>query len=145
MKKETLLLSFILTIILFSCNKDNCSSKLGFTLSYNLFDKINVNGDSYCSLVNKSLNLDEESILSMCKLKFNSGASYEHGAVIIEIIDKVSEEKFISIYRKLSITERKYLYNSIIFAGLEFTLNNKYKGFHISKAFPLLTTEFNKL
>jgi hypothetical protein len=145
MRRIAFLISFILYTIFYSCNKDNCSTKLGFTLSYNLFDDIDVNGDTYCDLVSKSLNDNEKSITELCKLKFNDGASYEHGAAIIEVINKISEKKFTAIFRKLDNEEKKYLYNSILFAGLEFTNNLNYKGKHISKAFPLLTREFEKI
>lgn len=145
MRKILFLFSFTLFTILCSCNKDNCSTKLGFTLSYNLFDEVDVNGDTYCDLVSKSLNSNETAIIELCKLKFNDGASYEHGAVIIEVINKISEKKFITIFNRLDDKEKKYLYNSILCAGLEFTTDEDYKGTHISKAFPFITKEFNKI
>lgn len=138
-RRISLFLALISIVICNSCNEDNCSVNVGFKLSYHLFENININGSTYCDLVNESFTGKLNSILALSRLKIEGGASYEHGAVLIEIIDKIGEKKYLKIFCQLNQEERKYLYYSIIFAGLDFTENLKYKNKSIDKVFPLLT------
>ncbi len=133
----------VLATVLFlhSCNTNNCSDKLGFELDYHLFDEININGKSYCDLVNEALKNDKESILELSTINVSDFASYQHGAVLIEVINKVTESEYLKIIKKLDDKERKAIYYSYIWAGLEFTPNPKYKKKTIEIAFPELTKQ----
>ena len=135
---------FIVLIIisLSYCNIDNCSDKIGFKLDYYLFDHIEVNGKSYCDLVNGALKGKKESVLELSKINIGDGASYEHGAVLIEVIDKLTELEYLKIINPLDVKERKAIYSSYVWAGLEFTRNPKYQKKRIEIAFPELTTMF---
>ncbi|MDH6310939.1 hypothetical protein M2451_003803 [Dysgonomonas sp. PFB1-18] len=80
----------IIILILFACNNDNCSKKLKYVkLNYYLFEHISLDGSSYCCLVNESLTSNENSILKLSKIEVSDGATYEHCAVLLEIIDKI--------------------------------------------------------
>lgn len=126
-----------ITLILNSCNIDNCSQQLGFKLDYHLFNEVNINGMSYCALVNKSLEGDKECILILSKLDVTDFASYQHGAVLIEVIDKITELEYLKLIEPLS-KKQKYAIYYKLWAGLEFTQNKRYKGKNIDTAFPIL-------
>lgn len=130
-----------IALLLYSCNTDNCSEKLGFKLDYHLFDDINVNGKSYCDLVNEAMKGDKECVLELSEVSVGDFASYQHGAVLIEIIDKISESEYLNIINQLDNKERRAIYYSYIWAGLEFTPNPKYKKKHIEIAFPELAKQ----
>ncbi len=130
-----------IALFLYSCNIDNCSDKLGFKLDYHLFDEINMNGKTYCVLVNEALKGDKESILELSKINVSDFATYQHGAVLIEVINKMTESEYLKIINQLDDKERKAIYYSYVWAGLEFTPNPKYKKKHIEIAFPELTKQ----
>ena len=130
---------FLILIVsfLYSCHSDNCSKNLSFELDYHLFEDININGKTYCELVNRALKGDKDSILNLSKISVGDFGSYQHGAVLIEIIDIVTIDKYLIIVSSLSEKEKKQLYYTI-WAGLEFTPNPKYEGKHIETIFPEL-------
>lgn len=127
----------IMVSFLYSCHSDNCSKKLSFELDYHLFEDIKINGKTYCELVNGALKGDKDSILNLSKISVGDFGSYQHGVVLIEIIDIVTVDKYLMIVSSLSEKEKKQLYYTI-WAGLEFTPNPKYKGKHIETIFPEL-------
>lgn len=139
MKRLSLIL--VITLLLHSCNSDNCSEKLGFKLDYHLFDDIKVNGMSYCDLVNGALEGDKECVLELSKISVSDFGSYQHGAVLIEVIDNLSESEYLKLINQLQIKERKAIYYSYVWAGLEFTPNPKYQKKRIEIAFPELTKQ----
>ena len=121
----------------YSCNIDTCSEKLPFKLDYHLFSHIEVNGDTYCEMVNKAFNNDDEIILVLSKMELYDFAAYQHGAVLIEIIDCYSEQKYCDLISRLSELEKKHIYYTVR-GGLEFTPNNKFQNKDIQDVFPLL-------
>jgi hypothetical protein len=130
----------LISLLLCSCNRDNCSSRLGFDLDYHLFAKVSIEGISYCDLVNKSLDGSEEAIIKLSKVQVYDGASYQHGAVLIEVIDRVSEQRYLSLIKQnMGEIGLQKIYYAALIGGLDFTINKKYKGKTIDKAFPILT------
>ncbi|MBK8968383.1 MAG: hypothetical protein IPM36_17305 [Lewinellaceae bacterium] len=107
-----------LALFLYSCNTDNCSDKLGFKIDYHLFDDIKIDGKSYCDLVNGAIKADKGCVLALSKVNVGDFASYQHGAVLIEVIDKLTEPEYLKIISKLDDKERKAIYYSYVWAGL---------------------------
>lgn len=138
---------FVLAIVvsLPSCNNDNCSKNVGFNLSYHLFKDVRINGKTYCKLVNQSLEGDLTAVRELSSVKVLDGASYEHGAVLIEVIDKISEKNYLEAIKNFSEKEKKYIYYSILSAGLEFTQNPKYEKRDIESVFPILSKNIKDL
>ncbi|PJZ64919.1 hypothetical protein CH371_15570 [Leptospira wolffii] len=124
----------------FSCNFDTCSKNLGFELDYHLFDKIYVNGDTYCAIVNKSLSGDAKKISDLSSIVVYDGAVYQHGAVLVEVIDRISEQAY---WESIKNTPKKRHICRSIMAGLEYTENPKYSAYsrksNIESAFPFLS------
>ena len=99
---------FIVVLILISCNTDNCSSKLDFKLDYHLFDSVNIDDSNYCDLVLQSLDKNRRSIVKISKVDLSDFASYQHGAVLVNIIEKYGEEEYVNeIFNNLSTEEKK--------------------------------------
>ena len=130
-----------IALFLHSCNTDNCSDNLGFKLDYHLFDNINMNGKSYCDLVNGALKADKQSVLELSKVEVGDFASYQHGAVLIEVINKLTESEYLKIINQLNDKEKKAIYYSYVWAGLEYTPNPKFAKKHIEVVFPELTKQ----
>ena len=138
--KKIFILS-IITLLFCFCSKDRCSEEIGFKLDYHLFNKINVKGQSYCDIIKKSLNGEKEAIIDLSKVKVSDGASYQHGAVLIIVIDKLSESKYLEYISDLNQEEKSTIYYAI-WAGLDFTNNQNYEGKRIEQAFPELAKCF---
>lgn len=134
---------FLVILFMYSCNVDNCSKNLGFKLDYHLFEYIKVDGDTYCELINKSLKKDSKAILKLSKITLNDGvSSYQHGAVLLEVIDKLGELRYCEIIDKMSEKEKRKVYYAIL-AGLDYTENPKYFGKKIEDVFPKLRKLLN--
>ena len=103
-----------IALLLHSFNIDNCSEKLGFKLDYHLFDHIKVNGKSYCDIVNSALKGDKEFIVILSKVNVGDFASYQHGAVLIEVINIISESEFLKLINQLDDKEKKAIYYSYV-------------------------------
>ncbi|HZH88779.1 MAG TPA: hypothetical protein VFD78_06325 [Chitinophagaceae bacterium] len=130
---------FILIVFIsYSCNIDNCSKNLSFKLDYHLFEKIKINNRTYCELVNGALEGNEILILDLSKVSIDDFGSYQHGAVLIDIIDKITIGEYLKIISSLTKKEKKQLYYTI-WAGLEFTPNPKYKDKRMENVFPELS------
>ena len=50
---------------------------------------------NYCELLNKAIAKDANSIKQLTLLDFGDAAGYDHGTVIVDLIDLIGEEKFI--------------------------------------------------
>lgn len=134
--KMVILFCIVLVTLLFSCSPNTCSDRLGFEIDNHLFDKIKVNGYTYCELVNRSLDKDKQAIIDLSKVSVGDGASYQHGAVLIEVIDLIGEIEYLKIVQSLTTDEKKRIYNSFLPAGIEYTPNKKYSNVSTAVAFP---------
>ena len=131
---------FIIIGLLFSllsCNLDNCSSKLNFKLDYHLFDDIKVKNRSYCDLVNDSFSGDKSAIKDLSTLQLYDFASYQHGGVILQLIEKMGEQDYVESLVGLNQEEKVILKNSLK-AGLEFTESINLKGKNLEELFPIV-------
>lgn len=122
-----------------ACNLDTCSKRLGFSLDYYMFEKVRVGRSTYCELVNQSLDGNETAITNLSKVDVYDGASYQHGAVLIEVIDKISERKYLDLIQTQLPENMRRRTLSYLHAGMDYTENAKYKGKKMEEAFPLLS------
>jgi hypothetical protein len=136
MRKAYLVLIFMTS--LYSCNQDNCSKNIGFKLDYHLFDQINVGGKTYCELVNEALQGDVGAIANLSKVEVHDGATYQHGRVLIKVIEKLSETKYIAVLANFTDKEKKLVYYSL-WAGLQYNSDSRsQKAQFVEIAFPQL-------
>ena len=138
-RKRRIVILLIASLFLCSCNLDTCSKRLGFTLSYYAFSSVKIDGSTYCELVNQSLDGNEKAIINLSKVNVHDGAGYEHGAVLIEVIDRISEEKYVGLLKDSFKTQDIGKVFAYLRAGLDFTDNPKYNRKKVEEAFPLLS------
>lgn len=134
-------LSFInclLVLALFSsCRQNTCENKFEFKIGTQLLYQADKSDYKYCSLIEKSINGSPEAVKKLSLLYFDSGFGYEHGAVLIEVIDRIGEDEYYKIISQLSEKQqKKALYN--VRAGFEAIENPKYKNKSFEKALPRL-------
>ncbi|WP_394748246.1 hypothetical protein [Spongiimicrobium salis] len=143
MNKMEFWISIIVFITLSSCNIDNCSDKLPLDLDYHLFQSIKVEDQSYCDLVNAAFLQNQKAIRNLSILEISDFASYQHGVVLITLLDEISEEKYFPIYKSLNVEQKKYLISNLE-AGMEL-LSNKIKYEDIQSKYPLILEEYNRV
>ena len=131
---------FIVALILVSCNRDDCSDKLDFKLDYHLFESIKVDGNDYCDLVLLSLENDKNSVINISKVDLSDFASYQHGAVLINVIEKYGEDRYIKdVFNDLS-NEKRNLVIASLKAGVEFYKSSKKRNLNdFNTSFPKLS------
>ena len=127
---------FIVALILVSCNRDDCSDKL----DYHLFESIKVDGNDYCDLVLLSLENDKNSVINISKVDLSDFASYQHGAVLINVIEKYGEDRYIKdVFNDLS-NEKRNLVIASLKAGVEFYKSSKKRNLNdFNTSFPKLS------
>jgi len=132
MKKIILTLTFL--VITNSCNY-RCENT-------NLIKIKTILNKNYCELINESLNKDELSFNTLLRLKVNDKDIYNHGEVLLQIID-LNGEKFtimcIDNFDKL----QKFRLRIYLGAGLQKTNLNKFEGKSFDNVFPELNTKLN--
>lgn len=136
MKRSVVYLLFI-TLLVGSCSQNNCEDKFDFRLTSQLLAKANNYGYPYCNLIEKSLGGDSEAIKDLSLLSFDAGFAYEHGAVLIEVIDSVGEDEYARLLKQLPEKERKEVFFSLR-AGFDYTQNPSYKNSDFEKSLPKL-------
>lgn len=130
----------VISIVLFaillsgitSCSKYSCSNSY---ISNYLLDYSIENEYDYCNLFNKAKEGDDQFIEEFVLLSFYDGLAYEHGAVILELIDILGEEEFIESLNSINVKEKK-LIQGYIMVGLNFTQNPKFKEKKLNVIFP---------
>ncbi|MBO4814008.1 MAG: hypothetical protein J5523_03530 [Muribaculaceae bacterium] len=60
----------------------------------------------YDDLVEKSLHKDMSSINKLSLLEYNDGYSYDHGLILIEIVDRIGEDIFIKSIEDISAKQK---------------------------------------
>jgi hypothetical protein len=92
---------------------------------------------NYCKLLKKATTKDANSIKQLTLLDFSSGAAsgYAHGAVIVDLIELIGEDKFIQSLSTIS-KEQKQVIKGYIEAGLEYGNNPNLQTQTLKEAFP---------
>lgn len=131
--KNLKIILFVILFVFISC-KNNCEIN-GIEISELL--KISTN-KPYCELVEKAINKDEQSLKEISELRILDGAGYEHGYVLIQIIEKIGEKKYVEIIKDFSTKEKETIY-SYLRVGLEYGGNKLYKNRSVEDILPILS------
>ena len=96
-------------------------------------------GFSYCKLLKKAISGDREDIKNLMLLDFSGSgeAAYDHGDVLVKLIDRLGEETIISSLGSHLTKEEKREIKSYISVGMEYG-SNPHQGQNPGEAFPLL-------
>lgn len=76
-------------------------------------------GRHYCSVINQSLEGDSASICLLSYLNIADAIGYDHGYVLVKIIKKIGEEKYLHAIRSANKNQKK-LIKGYISVGLEY-------------------------
>ena len=123
---KILLISVCSSLLFCSCSGNRTIDGIfvDYGLIYSAEEKYNVD---YCDLVKKSINKDTVSVKELVLLNFDAGYSYEHGNILLQIIDKIGEDFFIESLKDIS-SEQKTNVLAQIKAGVDLrnSINNDF-------------------
>ena len=124
---------YSISLICFVC----CKSKVisGIYVSESLLIVSEEQGIDYCKLLSKAVNGDDVSIMQLSILKIYESPGYDHGAVIVDLIERIGEDKFIHSLKIVS-AEQKNLVKWCIEAGIEYGNNPSLHGKAFKEVFP---------
>lgn len=134
---KTSLVSILLSV-LFLAGITNCSrSKVinGIHVSELLLVVANEQNTDYCKMLRKAIEGDIPSIRQLTLLDISDGASYDHGAVIVDLIELVGEDIFVQALESIS-TKQKEQIKSFIKAGLEYGRHTEWNSQMFENVFP---------
>ncbi len=115
-------------MISFSCKRH--SDCQGITVS----ELLDINTNNYCDLIEKSLAKNKDALKEISLLSIYDSASYEHGTVLVQIIEKVGEDFYVKSLGVLTSKEKNKI-KSYLDVGLEYG-GAKYKDKALKKFFP---------
>ena len=131
----------ICVLQMYSC-RDNCPPIEGVEVTGLLYLAAKNNSYDYCNLAYESVNGNEDALRMLCLLRIGDAAGYDHGAVIVDIINKVGTTKFIDALRGIN-KEEKELVKSYLAAGLEY--GGEYSDFStLEQVFPEIAVFLDK-
>jgi len=100
-----------------------------------------VSGDkyiNYCKLLRKATENDSASIRALTLLKFGDGTAYDHGGVVVDLIEIVGEDKFIQSLATINNMEKNKV-SSYLMVGLAYG-KTEFQGKTLKEAFPKIYT-----
>lgn len=95
-------------------------------------------GISYCKLLKKAIDGNQEDIKKIMLLDFSGAgaAGYDHGDVLVKLIDRLGEETIISSLGSQLTKDEKREIEANIVVGLEYG-SNPHQGQNLERVFPL--------
>lgn len=91
-------------------------------------------GVNYCELVKKSFNHNTKAVKQLSLLNFENSVGYEHGEVVVELVLKIGEQRFLDALQGINKSEKNKV-ESYLDVGLEYG-SSDLKGQTIKQAFP---------
>ena len=106
----------IMVFMSFACSRQKEIS--GIEVSELLLVVLEEKNIDYCELLSEAIKGNESSIREISLLKINDGAAYDHGAVLVDLIELIGEDKFVQSIKSTSDIEKKWI-KGYIEAGIE--------------------------
>lgn len=129
------LLILVSSQIFLSCNEDVCNLPNGNQTSDLLARVSREHNYDYCNLLEAALKGNKDSIKKLALLDLSDAAGYDHGAVLVKIILKVGNSKFINAISNISKHE-KGIVEGYLNVGLEYGNDRKYERSSLKEVFP---------
>lgn len=103
-------------------------------------------GISYCKLLKKAIDGNQKDIKKLILLEFSGAgeAGYDHGNVLVKLIDRLGEETIISSLGSQLTKEEKESIEAYLRVGLEYG-SNPHHGQTLDVSFPLLNQYLQNL
>lgn len=116
---------YTLAIVLLLTSCSDYISVDGIHISTHLCEIAKENyGVNYANLLEESLEGNDDSIKGFVSLSFDGAYAYEHGEIIVELIDRIGSEQFLTTIETLNVADRTCLL-SLIYAGMEYGTANE--------------------
>lgn len=124
-------------ILFFICCNNNISID-GIYISEHLCELADDRyGADYVGLLETSLNGENDSIRKFVQLSFDAAYAYEHGIIIVELIERIGSEKFICALENTDSAERNEL-SAYIQVGLEYGKTNECERRNVKRVLQFL-------
>jgi hypothetical protein len=121
-------------LVTFAACKPKCEVK-GISVSELLMTNAEERNIDYCGILSLASSNDKSAIKQISLLEFENAVGYDHGIVLVELIEKIGENNFIVGIKKLTIGERNRV-KSYLEVGIEY---GETDGEHdLKKRFPKL-------
>ena len=134
---KTLLVSILLSVVLLagitSCSRSKVIN--GIEVTELLLVVANEQNTDYCKMLRKAVEGDIPSIRQLTLLEISDGASYDHGAVIVDLIEQVGEDIFVQALDSISLKQKEQI-KSYIKAGLEYGSHIEWNSQMFEDVFP---------
>jgi hypothetical protein len=127
-------LILLLAAIAFSC-KNNCTEIDGVVIGEGIRISSDEQNIEYCNLVEQSLNKDLNALKTISLLNYQNSIGYEHGTVLVEIVDKVGE-MFIHQLLRISLHLKSKRYLSYLDVGIEYSGDEHLEKKNLKLVFP---------
>ncbi|WP_160112004.1 hypothetical protein [Aquimarina sp. AU58] len=131
------MITIVYTMIM-SCS--NCREIQGIKISELLNRQID---DLYCDTLDKAIKLDKEAIIKISTYKISDAAGYDHGYVLISLIEKIGEQEYLKAIENLSLEEKSSI-ESYLWVGMEYGGNKIYEYKKLNEVLPLLAKSLKK-
>ena len=134
--KKIFIERILLSIVVFMCFTC-CGTKVinGIEVSELLLIASKEQNIDYCKLLNEAFEGNDSSIRKLVLLKFYDGAGYDHGAVVVDLIELIGEDKFIYSLTTINDEQKKWIIGYIE-VGLEYGNNLNLQPQTFKEAFP---------
>lgn len=126
----------LLTVILISCKQSY--EVHGIVVSESLAAHTYDKEYDYKELLLASINGDKASIRQFSTLPTNDGTGYEHGAVLVDLVELIGEGQYIEALGSLKKQDKRVI-ASFLEVGLEYGNNPRLKNQRLENIFPELS------
>lgn len=131
---KILLLSFIVFMCYACCEHKEIN---GIEVSELLLVVSEEQNIDYCKLLNEAIKGNESSIKKIALLKIDDAAGYDHGAVLVDLIEVIGEDKFIESIKTINHSEKKRI-KGYLEVGIEYGGNPNIQDETLKEVFPII-------
>jgi len=96
----------------------------------------------YVDLLSDAVDEENDAVRKLTLLDIQTEAFYDHGCVVVDLIDEIGEDAFINALGNLTWEEKKKVCDCIL-TGLEYG-SGKHQNQKLEEAFPKITLYFSK-
>ena len=132
-------LVLILLVALQSCNSEKCNSVSNFDVGELLLISSKEKSYNYCELLENAIKKDQEAIIKISLLQFDGSAGYDHGYVLVKLIDTIGENEYLKAIQNIYNKEKGFI-EGYLDVGLEYGNIKKFQEQSLEKAFPKIYT-----
>lgn len=138
-KIKTMLLGF-LSVAIFGCNP-KCEVK-GIYATELLLTVASEKGIDYCDILSLATVNDTSAIKQLSLMNFENAVGYDHGIVLVELVEMIGEKNYINAIKELNPDELNRV-ESYFDVGLEYGVKDKKTD--LNQHSPLLFHFFSSL